>query len=147
MENNKWATLILERFLLNKTVLYMDSYHRTDESCQWLKRKKVNHIASITRGRFSTIVDSLHCKLEKSGTFVSAYNKKKKESVVYCWPSNVRLGKKIIIGSKFEVRTKAVDNHICPMFDHYNCGFSGYDKFNRVPHGINGCTSYTVNAV
>ena len=81
------------------------------------------------------IVDSLTHRIDKSGTFFAVYNKKTKESAVYNWSTNVRLGKKFVLGSGFEVGVKAKNDHVCPMFDHYCMGFSGCDKFNRALHG------------
>jgi dihydrofolate reductase len=59
--------MIHDRFTLGKAVLYMDSYYLTEESRKYFRHKKVMYVASITMNRFSTIVNSLETKLEKSG--------------------------------------------------------------------------------
>ena len=59
-------------------MLCMDSYYLKEESCQYLKRKKVIYIAIIICGCFGGIVDWLDCRLDKSRKIVAAYNKKTK---------------------------------------------------------------------
>ena len=54
-----WADMITERITNGRTVLYMDSYYLTEEGREYLRRKKVLYVASITRGRFGTIVDTM----------------------------------------------------------------------------------------
>jgi hypothetical protein len=144
MENNRvikcfqtvkdWGDMIHERFTLGKAVLYMDSYYLTEESRKYLRQKKVMYVASITRNRFATIVNSLETKLEKSGTHVTAYNKKTKEAATYCWSINSRIGKKFVLATRFEVVGKAQDNHVCPLYDQYCMGFNGCDLYNRCLH-------------
>ena len=114
--------MIHERFTLGKAVLYMDSSYLTEESRKYLRQKKVMYVASITRNRLATIVNSLETKLEKSGTHVTAYNKKTKEAATYCWSINSRIGKKFVHATRFEVVGKAQDNHVCPLYDQYCMG-------------------------
>ena len=92
------------------------------------------YVASITRNRFATIMNSLETKLEKSGTHVTAYNKKTKEAATYCWSINSRIGKKFVLATGFEVVGKAQDNHVCPLYDQYCMGFNGCDLYNRCLH-------------
>ena len=131
----EWADMVIDRVQSNRTVLYMDSYYLTEEGRQYLRRKKVMYVASINRGRFGTIVDTMERKLDKSGTHVTAYNKRTKEAATYCWSLNPRLGKKCVITNGYEVVGKAQSDHVCPLYDHYCVGFNGCDLFNRVLHG------------
>ena len=130
-----WADMITERITNGRTVLYMDSYYLTEEGREYLRRKKVLYVASITRGRFGTIVDTMERKLDKSGTHINAYNRSTKEAATYCWSLNPRLGKKFVIASGYEVVGKAQNDHVCPLYDHYCAGFNGCDLFNRALHG------------
>ena len=62
----------------------MDSYYLTEECRDYLRRNKVQYITSTNRGHFATIVDKLDRKLDKSGTYVTVYNKRTKEVSTYC---------------------------------------------------------------
>ena len=63
--------MITDRIQSSRTVLYMDSYYLTEEGRDYLRRKKIQYIASTNRGQFGTIVDTLDCKLDKSGMHVT----------------------------------------------------------------------------
>ena len=130
-----WGNLILDRGQNRETVLVMDNYYLTEESRLWLRRHRIKYIASISRVRFGSIVNSMERRLVKSGTHISAYNKKTNESVTYCWASDNRIGKKVVLANGFEVCIKKSEDAVIPLFDHYNVAFSGCDKFNWTMHG------------
>ena len=95
----------------------------------------MNYIASIHRGRFRLLVDSMSQKLVKSGIFAMAFNQDTNNSLTHCWSSNKRIGKKCVIGYGYEKVKKRRNDYVIPMFDHYNIGFCVCDKYNRVLHG------------
>ena len=82
----------------------MDNYYLTEESREWLRRRQIRYIASISKKRFGTVVSCLHRKLDKSGTYVTALNKKTNEAATYCWSADNRIGKKVVLASGFEVK-------------------------------------------
>eukprot|EP00957_Ditylum_brightwellii_P080462 6119716-Ditylum_brightwellii.AAC.1 len=73
-------------------------------------------------------------KIDKSGTFAMAHNNKTKESAVFSWSTNKRLGKKFVLGTAFEKKRKYNESGGIPMYDHYKMGFSVCDKFNKALH-------------
>eukprot|EP00957_Ditylum_brightwellii_P156783 11933119-Ditylum_brightwellii.AAC.1 len=129
-----WGNMIIDHFQCKETTLSMDSYYLTDERRKWLRGKKVQYIASLSRSCFRTITKILDRKVDKSGTFSITYNKKTKESALLCWSSTKMLGKKFVMGTGFKVRKKDASCHVCPMFDQYSLGFNNCDKFNKVLH-------------
>jgi hypothetical protein len=130
-----WGNMIVDRLQCKETTLYMDSYYLTHEGRKWLKAKRVQYIASLNRGQFVTIVSMLDRKIDKSGTFVMAHNNKTKESAVFSWSTNKRLGKKFVLGTGFEKKRKDAESGGIPMYDHYKMGFSHCNKFNKALHG------------
>ena len=130
-----WGNMIINCVQCKASTLYMDSYYLTDKGRKWLRANKVQYVASLNRGRFGTIVNMLDKKVDKSGMHALAYNKKTKESAVFHWSTNKRLGKKFVLSTGFEVARKIPGDHSCPMYDHYKQGFSNCDKFNKVLHG------------
>ena len=100
-----------------------------------MRSMKVPYSASLNRGRFSTFSNALGPKLVKSGTHVTAWNKRTKEAVTYKWSEDVNIGKKFVLGLGYEKREKKKGDDICAVYDHYKVGFSLCDGFNQVMHG------------
>eukprot|EP00957_Ditylum_brightwellii_P005492 420645-Ditylum_brightwellii.AAC.1 len=80
---------------------------------------KVPYLASLNRGRFSTICNTLGPKLVKSGTNVTAWNKRMKEAVMYKWSKDINIGKKSVLGLGYEKRKKKKGDDVCAVYDHY----------------------------
>ena len=101
----------------------------------------MNCIASIHKGRFGVWVKSLSKKLDKSGTFINAYNKSTKESCVHCWSSHERDGKKlfwtrVLVDTKGGRKTMSFLCLIITMLDLMHV--IGLIEFCMANHGLIG---------
>eukprot|EP00957_Ditylum_brightwellii_P111748 8523263-Ditylum_brightwellii.AAC.1 len=72
-------------------------------------------------------------EIGKSEIFVMV-NQKTKESAVFSWSTNKRLGKKFVLGTGFEKKKKDAESSGIPMYDHYKMGLSNCNKFNKAVH-------------
>ena len=131
----EWANLVRERSGAVPCMLFMDSYYLTNDGRVMMRSMKVPYSASLNRGRFSTICNALGPKLVKSGTHVTAWNKRTKEAVTYKWSEDVNIGKKFVLGLGYEKREKKKGDDICAVYDHYKVGFYLCNGFNQVMHG------------
>eukprot|EP00957_Ditylum_brightwellii_P118204 9015663-Ditylum_brightwellii.AAC.1 len=84
----------------------MDSYYLTNDGQVMMRSMKVSYSASLNCGHFSTICNALGLKLVKSGTYVTAWNKRTREAVTHKWSEDVNIGKKFVLGLGYEKREK-----------------------------------------
>eukprot|EP00957_Ditylum_brightwellii_P127884 9752379-Ditylum_brightwellii.AAC.1 len=113
----------------------MDSYYLTNDGQVMMRLLKVPYLASLNCGLFSTICIALGQKLVKSGTHVTAWNKKTKEAVTYKWSEDMSIGKKFALGLGYEKREKKKGDNVYAVYKHYKVDFSLCGVFNQAMQG------------
>lgn len=132
----EWANIV--RKFKSDAVLVMDSYYLSKEGRSALndEEEKVNYIAALKADRFKLINAFLASKVSKSGDTAVAWNDERGEAAVYHWSLDKNVGKKLVMSNAFVCKSgKRTPAGAIPIYDHYNNGFSGCDKFNSGLHG------------
>ena len=75
---------------------YADSAVRTV-----LKRSKIRYVTALNKQRFTTLLDGLDAKVEKSGDWETQYEVSSNEIITCAWSINKNIGKKFVLTNAY----------------------------------------------